>query len=74
MHTEFLNDYEEIHAAWFGFCDGIAWTRNPRAPPFSESVKEPHYYKAGFLVGRLVTCTGTALVGLLAGFSLGVWV
>lgn len=52
LASEFLNDWQEVHAFWFGFSDAISWTRAPGEHP--ESLAEPHYYRFGYLTGGLI--------------------
>jgi len=66
--SEFLNDYEEIHAVWFGFANVVK-------PSHLESVEEencrlcePHYYVLGEILGQ-ATLGVIAIVLLRLGLT-----
>lgn len=51
---EFMNTYEEIHAGWYGFSDSLAWARHPSEDAPQECRDEPHYYRLGWLAGKIL--------------------
>lgn len=63
--NEFANTYEEKHAIWYGVSDGMAFTLDPRHPMSLECILEPHYYRAGFAVGRVVIITIALFLGAM---------
>lgn len=51
---EFMNTYEEIHSVWYGFSDSLAWARHPSEDAPQECRDEPHYYRLGWLAGKVM--------------------
>lgn len=58
--SEFMNTYEEFHAAVEGFCDGflfiIPWLRNKYKPSKQLALdicSEHHYYAPGVVFGLI---------------------
>lgn len=64
-YREFMNTCEEIHAYWYGFTDSIAWSRNPREVLEQECLDEPHYYRFGYLIGKICQALLYGSVGAL---------
>lgn len=52
--NEFANTYEEIHAIWYGFSDSLTWARHPSEDAPRECRDEPHYYRLGWLAGKIL--------------------
>jgi len=65
---EFMNSCNEIHAVWYGYCDGIEWSRNPAAPIEEECRLEPHYYRLGYMAGRNTMAILFAAIGIVIGY------
>lgn len=60
---EFLNDYDEIHSLWFGFCTVIIPSANESVEEKKVRELEPQYYKLGEILG-------IALIFVVTRFSL----
>jgi hypothetical protein len=70
---EFMNTYEEIHAAWYGFGDSLVWARHPTEAIEDECRQEPHYYRLGYLAGKLMQATLYVFIGLLLTKVMFLW-
>lgn len=62
---EFMNTYDEIHAVWYGFSDSLAWARHPTDTCPEECLKEPHYYRFGWFVGKIMQAGIYFVIGAL---------
>jgi hypothetical protein len=69
--NEFMNSYDEIHSVWYGISDAISWTRDPRTPESEECLKEPHYYRFGYLIGGILEAAAWAILGISLGLVFG---
>lgn len=63
--SEFINTYEEIHAGWEGFADSLSWSRKPGEPCTTDSLMEPHYYRFGYLGGKICQAVFWVSVGVI---------
>ena len=64
--SECFSSYEEVHAFVHGFYAGfVEWRGIDSAMQYEEVQKEPHYAKAGYIVGTLLRI---AIIVLLARF------
>lgn len=61
LPTEFLDDTDDAHAFGFGAYKGF-WSLRPNME-YSESFKNPHYFKIGYIFGYVVKVALAAWFG-----------